>query len=121
MVTIASCKFNKPLVTIPNGKYVTVDTLTQNSIKTKYSLYLSLRNGISIGSISVQKTYNSDNKIISKQIFKQTHAWLKDGNNRYYLKKISYDSIGQTSKVHYKIHQNYGRAGKTVYEKTVDK
>jgi hypothetical protein len=81
---------------------------------------LNFRYGISIGGGIVTKTYNASEQLIEKQISKTTHAGLKDGNNRYYLKEITYDSLEHKSKIHYKIRQNYGRASTIVYEKTVD-
>jgi hypothetical protein len=121
MTILCSCKFSKPILAIPHSKYVKIDSTTNNKVKTKYFKYLSFRNGISIGGGSVEKIYNTDGKIIEKQISKSTHFGLKDGNNRYYLKEITYDSLNHVSKIHYKIRQNYGRAATTVYEKTIDK
>ncbi|MGZ4033273.1 MAG: hypothetical protein ACXVPU_06740 [Bacteroidia bacterium] len=122
MTTIfVSCRFSKPIVRIPEGQYVTTDSVTSNIEKTKYFHYLNLRKGISIGNGGVVKTYNTKGLLLKKNIFKATKGALKDGNNRFYYKDISYDSLGRVSNIHCKIRQNFGRAGKVVYERTIDK
>lgn len=119
MTTLWSCKFSRPLVSIPCGKYVSVDSTTHYTTKSKHFNYLCFRNGISIGGGSAARIYNTKGQMIQKNIDKRTHAWMMDRNNRYYSKEISYDTTGQVSKIHYKIFQNMGMGGKTVYENTV--
>ena len=117
---LAACRFNKPILSIPHSKYLAVDSITHITIKKNYFKYISLRRKISLGGCYETKRYNKDGKLINKTIFKETQFGVRDGRNRYYLKEITYDSIGFfNKKIYYQIHQNHGTGGRIVYEKTV--
>jgi hypothetical protein len=117
---LSSCKFSKPILTIHHGKRVEVESTTQNTIKIKLFAYLNFRGGVFIGVGNMKKTYNSNGQLIEKQIRKGIRG-LTDGNNKHYIKKITYDSLGRISTIYYKIKQYDGRGDTTVYENIVDK
>lgn len=120
LLIVSSCRFNKPLICIPDDHLVIKDSagVTTDS---KYFHYLNFHHCISIGGGGVERIYDHNGRLTSKQIFKAKKGGMKDGNNRYYRKTIWYDSTGNADSVHKYIHQNHGRGGKVVLNKTIVK
>jgi hypothetical protein len=116
-----SCRFRKPLFSVPEHHYVNVDSVTHNTEKTDYFRYLNFKHGLSLGNGGVVRVYDPAGHLAKKTVFRSTRGGMKDGDNRHYMKECIYDSLGHISEVHCTIRQNFGRAGTTVYEKRVNK
>ena len=74
LIIFCSCKFTKPLLTIPQSNQVEIDSLTSRLIKTRHFHYIYTRDGIGIGKGKVQRTY-SENGIISRKFILKTKMY----------------------------------------------
>ena len=116
-----SCRFGKPILKFKTERKTTIDSLTNDVVKTESFKYLNFRRAISIGRYSSKMHYNSSGILTFRSVTKETQDGVNDGTNRYYFKKFYYDTLGTITNIHYKILQNSGRSGKTVYEKNKPK
>jgi hypothetical protein len=118
---LASCRFDRPLFASYDHNYRTQDTVTHDSIVRSYYKFLCFRKGITIGGYTLDKTYDTRGHLIKKGIGKEAEYGMCDGNNRFYIKTINYDTLGHVTKIHCTIRQNFGRAGVVVFDRTIVK
>ena len=119
MTTQLSCRFSRPLIEFPQSTNVTIDSVTHDTIRTKYSKFLCFRKGISIGGCTFEETFTPQGQLVKKGVYKETNYGMFDGTNRFYLKTITYDTIDHTREIHKTIRQNHGVSGSVVLDKKV--
>ena len=109
IASLASCEYGKPILTIPDGSIIAVDSSSHAKIKKKSFYYFSLRAGVHIAYGSVTKIYSAKGILLQKEIYKRPFYRVHDGyNSRQYVKTITYDSLGH--KLHCDQHISWGVA-----------
>ncbi len=115
---LSACKYGHPLLAVPGEKGSEVDaySLGQTTFTREWH-FLCLRTGVHIGLFTVSKTYNSLNRLIEKENYKDTWFGVCDGPNRFISKKTHYDTLGRKTMVRYSIEQN-GFGSYPVFDET---
>ena len=119
VIGLISCRFSRPILSVQDRKWKeSIDSLKEKIVY-RHHIYPCFRTGIALGGYTIAKTYNANNRLIEKSIYKKSDAFMMDGNVRSFLKQVYYDTLGHKTKIRYVIHQNYGRGGSTEMDTTV--
>ena len=116
-MTICSCRFSRPLISLRTSKDIKIDSLTKTKTVTKKVLRFSLMHLEIIGLCKIYNVYDSNDVLIMRIISKYTRGHCADCR-RFAGKKKYFDSNGHLTQVDYTLGQE-GYFTKIIVDKSV--
>jgi hypothetical protein len=114
-----SCRYTRPIFSWRVFKDETQDTITKNTIKTKYYNYISLRKFAWLGGYTLDREYDTNGTLIKQGQFKKTPLNMCDGHVRYYYRAKYFDQNKNIIQIYYRITQCKGRGSIRLVDKNV--
>ena len=121
-LTVSSCKYSRPIISIQTAHKTTFDSLTQTRKTSKEAIYFSLRRFSIIGYYKIEREDSLTGTLTKLTISKGVPMYRKRGHDyfsRFTTITKYYDSKNNLRQVDYKITKRTKKLRRTVVDKNV--